>query len=136
MRCLGGGEVGPRALLWVILGRFVEAVDPWVWREELNTGNIELARSGSEFEVDPLSLKFLVSRTIEAVEAGGAAGDVLFDFVGLGEDIEFGDFLAKVALVESLFEDEFVEVLKLGEGEFFGKEFEADGLVADFSAEA
>jgi hypothetical protein len=30
MRGLGGGEVGPRALLWVILGRFVEAVDPSV----------------------------------------------------------------------------------------------------------
>lgn len=89
-----------------------------------------------EFEVDALFLEFLVSRTIEAVEAGGASGDVLFDFVGLGEDIEFGDFLAKVALVEGLFEDEFVEVLELGESEFFREKFEADGLVADFSAEA
>jgi len=79
--------------------------------EELNPGNFELARSGSEFEVDPLFLKLQVSRTIEAVEAGGAAGDVLFDFVGFGEDAEFDDFLAEVALIESLFEDQFVEVL-------------------------
>ena len=89
-----------------------------------------------EFEVEALFLEFLVLGAVEAVEAGGAAGDVLFDFVGFGEDAEFGDFFAKVAFVERLLEDEFVEVLELGEGEFFGEEFEADGLVAEFSAEA
>ena len=89
-----------------------------------------------EFEVDALAEEVIVSRSIKTVEAGGAAGDVLLELIGFFENAELGDFLAEVTLVEWLLEDEFVEVLELGEGEFFGKELEADGLVADFSAEA
>ena len=81
-------------------------------------------------------LELAISGSIESVEAGRSSGDVLFDFVGFGEDAELVDLFAEVAFVERLFEDEFVEVLELGKGEFFGKKFEADGLIADFSAKA
>ena len=69
-------------------------------------------------------LELAISGSIESVEAGRSSGDVLFDFVGFGEDAELVDLFAEVAFVERLFEDEFVEVLELGEGEFFGKKFE------------
>jgi hypothetical protein len=88
-----------------------------------------------EFEVDALFLELAVSGSIKAVEAGGTAGDVLFDFIGFGQNAELDHFLSEVSFIEWFFEDEFVELLELGEGEFFGKELEADGLVADFSAE-
>ncbi len=89
----------------------------------------------SEFEVDALFLEFAVSGAIEAVEAGGAAGDVFFDFVGFGKDAEFENLLAEISFIERLLEDEFVEMLQLGEGEFLGEKFESDGLVAELSAE-
>ena len=76
-------------------------------------------------------LELAISGSIESVEAGRSSGDVLFDFVGFGEDAELVDLFAEVAFVERLFEDEFVEVLELGKGEFFGKKFEAGGLIAE-----
>ena len=79
---------------------------------------------------------FFVGFAVEAVEAGGAVGDVLFDLVGLFEDFEFEQFFAEVAFVEGLAEDALVEALQLGEGEFAGKEFESDGGVAEFGANA
>jgi hypothetical protein len=71
-----------------------------------------------EFEIDALFLELAVSGSIEAVEAGGAAGDVLFDFIGFGEDAEFGHLFAEVSFIEWLLEDEFVKVLELGEDEY------------------
>lgn len=89
-----------------------------------------------EFEVEALFLELAVLGSIEAVETGGTAGDVLFDFIGFGQNAEFDHFFAEVSFIEGLLKDEFVEVLELGEGEFFWEKFEADGLVADFSTEA
>lgn len=90
----------------------------------------------SEFEVDALLEKSVVSFLVEAVEAGGAVGYVLLNLVGLFEDSQFLQFLAKVPLVEFLLEDCFVEALQFGEGELLGKEFEADRLVTKLSSQA
>src|SRR5678815_2075186 len=62
-------------------------------------------------------------------------GDVRFNFARFLNDSHAQHFLAKVSLVEGAVQDDFIEMLKLAEGEFFRKELKANRLVADFGAE-
>ena len=89
-----------------------------------------------DFEVEACLQLFFVSLAVKAIETSGAVGDVLFDFVGFFEDFEFQELFAEVALVEWGVENAFVEALQLGEGEFTGEEFEADGRVPKLGADA
>ena len=89
-----------------------------------------------DFEVESGFRFLVVGLAVEAVEASGAVGDVLFDFVGLFEDFEFQEFFAEVAFVEGLAKDAFVEALQLSEGEFAGEKLESNGAVPQFGTDA
>lgn len=67
------------------------------------------------------------------MEAGGTVG-AGGEIIGRDEEIEGEEFFAEVPFIDGATEDGLIESLELGEGEMFWQEFEADGLVADFSA--
>src|SRR5688572_15965506 len=78
-------------------------------------------------------LEAFVLRGVEAEQLRRASGTARFLFER-NEEIEDGEFLAEVALVQFFPENRFVEVLKPGEGELWRQELEADGLIAEFAA--
>jgi hypothetical protein len=86
--------------------------------------------------VESVSGELPILALVETVEACGAVGDVLLDFLGLDQQTRRQYLLAEVALVEFAFEHDFVQVLKLRESELLRQEFESDRLVAELPAQS
>ena len=80
--------------------------------------------------------EFFVASWIESVEPGRSMGHVFLNFVGLLEETHTEDFFAKIPFVDRFVQARLVEMLKRAERKSLGKEFEADGVVADLSFEA
>jgi len=89
-----------------------------------------------EFKINTLLNKLLVMLLIEPVESGGSVGDVLLDFVGFDEDSQLDDFFTEVPFVDWRLQYNFVELLKLSEGEFFREEFKSDRLIPHLAFES
>ena len=88
-----------------------------------------------EFEDKTPLLELLVIALFKSIESGSPVGNTLLKLVQLDEQPHSQDFLTEISLVQFLFEDGFIQVLKFRECEFRRQQLKSDRLITDLSFE-